>query len=166
VQSPLYPLPPFGVGANMAFRLDVLREVGGFDDALGAGTRTRAGEDTLMFTEVLERGGTCLYRPTAITRHFHRRQEAGLAQQMYGYGCGLTAYYTALVLEHPAVLPQLVRLAGRAWHDMRSPSGARHASISDGFPPELLRANRRGMLAGPGSYVAQRLLDRRGRKRM
>jgi hypothetical protein len=162
MQSPYYPLPPFGVGANMAFRLDVLRDVGGFDEALGAGTRTRAGEDTLIFTEVLRRGGTMLYWPTAITRHVHRRDFAGLTEQMYGYGCGLTAYYTAMVLNRPAVVPELVRLAGRAWHDMRSTSGARHASLGEDFPPQLLAANRRGMLAGPGSYLAQRIADRRG----
>jgi GT2 family glycosyltransferase len=166
LQSPLYPLPPFGVGANMAFRLEALREVGGFEEALGAGTRARAGEDTLMFTEVLLRGGTSLYWPTAITRHFHRRDQASLTQQMYSYGCGLTAYYTALLVRHPAVASELVRLARRAWHDMRSPSGARRSGIGEGFPPALLRANRRGMLAGPGSYVAQHIADRRGRNRV
>ena len=35
-QSPLYPLPPFGTGGNMAFRRDVLKQIGGFDCALGA----------------------------------------------------------------------------------------------------------------------------------
>ena len=35
-QSPLYPLPPFGAGANMAFRREVLTAIGGFDVALGA----------------------------------------------------------------------------------------------------------------------------------
>jgi GT2 family glycosyltransferase len=163
-QSPYYPLPPFGVGANMAFRVDALREVGGFDEALGAGTRSRAGEDTLMFTEILKRGGTSLYWPTAIARHFHRRDHAALTAQMHGYGCGLTAYYTALVLRHPAVVPELVRLTAHAWHDMRSPSGSR-ASLADDFPPDLLAANQRGMLAGPGRYVAQRAADRLARKR-
>jgi GT2 family glycosyltransferase len=165
LQSPFYPLPPFGVGANMAFRLEALREVGGFDEALGAGTGTRAGEDTLMFTEILHRGGTSLYWPTALTRHFHRRDRDALTQQMYAYGCGLTAYYTALVLKHPAVVPELVRLTARAWHDMRSTTGPRHASIQEDFPPELLTANRRGMLAGPASYVAERIADRRRGKR-
>ncbi len=33
-QHPLYPLPPFGAGGNMAFRRDALIEIGGFDPAL------------------------------------------------------------------------------------------------------------------------------------
>ena len=32
--NPLYPLPPFGVGANMAFRREALASIGGFDVAL------------------------------------------------------------------------------------------------------------------------------------
>jgi hypothetical protein len=39
IQSPLYPLPPFGTGANMTFRPGVLERIGGWDTALGAGTR-------------------------------------------------------------------------------------------------------------------------------
>jgi Glycosyl transferase family 2 len=55
-QSPLYPLPPFGVGANMAFRRAALDRVGGFDVALGAGTPTGGGEDTLALTLVMLEG--------------------------------------------------------------------------------------------------------------
>jgi O-antigen biosynthesis protein len=42
-QHPLYPLPPFGVGASMAFDRLALIRIGGFDVALGAGTPARAG---------------------------------------------------------------------------------------------------------------------------
>ena len=38
IQSPLYPLPPFGTGANMTFRPGVIEKIGGWDTALGAGT--------------------------------------------------------------------------------------------------------------------------------
>jgi GT2 family glycosyltransferase len=159
-QSPLYPLPPFGVGANMAFRTDALRRAGGFDPALGAGTRTQAGEDTRMFTELLRRGGTTLYHPSALTRHFHRRELSGLSAQMRGYGVGLTAFYTALLLDSPSVILPLAALAGRAIRDLSSSSSVRVATLEDDFPPQLLRDNRRGMLLGPAAYLRQRLADR------
>src|SRR5882757_7956317 len=49
-QSPLFPLPPFGAGGNMAFRREALTRIGGFDVAMGAGTPARASEDTLALT--------------------------------------------------------------------------------------------------------------------
>src|SRR6202008_4981899 len=52
-QSALYPHPPFGSGANMAFRREVLIEIGGFHVALGAGTPAMAGEDTFAFARTL-----------------------------------------------------------------------------------------------------------------
>jgi glycosyltransferase involved in cell wall biosynthesis len=164
MQSHLYPLPPFGVGANMAFRLAVLREMGGFDEALGAGTLTRGGEDTKMFTDILRAGGTSLYRPSAVTRHFHRRDVQGLSDQMYGYGSGLTAFYTSLVLADPRTVWPLARLVGTAVHDVVSPSSLRVATLESDFPRALLRRNQRGMLAGPSLYLRQRLLDRRRRR--
>lgn len=165
VQNPLYPLPPFGVGANMAFRVEVLRCIGGFDEALGAGTRTHASEDTRVFTEILRRGATSLYRPAALTRHYHRKDVAALKAQMYGYGCGLTAFYTALVIDHPGALLPLARLSARALREIRSDSSARHATLGPDFPTDLLAANRRGMAAGPLQYIIQREKNRRARRR-
>nr|BFE71390.1 hypothetical protein GCM10020092_046910 [Actinoplanes digitatis] len=39
IQSPLYPLPPFGTGANMTFRPGVIERIGGWDTALGSRAR-------------------------------------------------------------------------------------------------------------------------------
>ena len=162
-QSPLFPQPPFGVGANMAFRVQALRDLGGFDEALGAGTRTGGAEDTKVFTQVLRAGGTSLYRPTALTRHHHRRSVAALRRQMYGYGSGLTAFYTSLVLDRPATAAPLARLSGRALREVLSADSDRHATLGPRFPPDLLAANRRGLLAGPGLYLRQRVANRRER---
>ncbi|OLB81908.1 MAG: glycosyl transferase family 2 [Actinobacteria bacterium 13_2_20CM_2_71_6] len=158
-QSPLYPLPPFGTGANMAFRPRVIERIGGFDTALGAGTPAMGSEDTLAFTQVLRSGGTIVYQPTALVRHFHRRDLDGLRRQMVGYGTGLTAAYTALVRRNPLVLFPLVRLVPTALRDVLG-GGLRTATIREDFPRELLSANRRGMLRGPRAYFAGRRQDR------
>jgi GT2 family glycosyltransferase len=113
-QSPLYPLPPFGVGANMAFRREALERIGGFDVALGAGTPTHAAEDTLALSMLLLAGYRIAYEPAALTRHHHRHDMPGLARQLRGYDTGLTAYYLALVRHQPGVLPGLIRLVPAA----------------------------------------------------
>lgn len=110
IQSPLFPRPTFGAGANMAFRRCALAEIGGFDTALGAGTRTGGAEDTLAFTEVMLAGRTLVYAPAALTWHYHRRDDAALTEQLDGYARGLGAFYAALVLRSPRRLGGLVRL--------------------------------------------------------
>ena len=155
-QHPLYPLPPFGVGANMAVRTEALHVLGGFDEALGAGTPAQGSEDTKMFTDLLRAGGTVAYWPSAVTRHFHRRDLDGLRRQMRGYGSGLTAFYTASVLARPSTAVDLIRLAPRALRDLYSSDSLRVATLEDDFPRDLLAENRRGLLAGPWLYLRGR----------
>jgi glycosyltransferase involved in cell wall biosynthesis len=156
IQSPLYPLPPFGTGANMTFRPGVIEGIGGFDTALGAGTPAMGSEDTLAFTQVLVGGGTIVYQPTAVTHHYHRRDLEGLHKQMVGYGAGLTAAYTSLLLRRPRLLWPLLRLAPGALRDLTGSDSLRVATLEADFPRELLKANRRGMLAGPRAYLKGR----------
>jgi glycosyltransferase involved in cell wall biosynthesis len=155
-QSPLYPLPPFGTGANMTFRPGVIERIGGFDTALGAGTPAMGSEDTLAFTQVLVDGGTIIYQPTAVTHHYHRRDLEGLEKQMVGYGVGLTAAYTSLLLHRPGLLWPLLKLAPRALRDLTGGDSLRVATLREDFPRDLLTANRRGMLAGPRAYFKGR----------
>jgi GT2 family glycosyltransferase len=161
-QSPLYPLPPFGTGANMLFRAGVIERIGGFDNALGAGQPAMGSEDTLAFTAVLRGGGTIAYQPTAVTRHYHRRDLAGLHRQLVGYGVGLTAAYTSMLMKNPLVLFPLLRLMPSALRDLRGGGDSvRTATIGPDFPTELLQANRRGMLMGPLAYLRGRRLNRK-----
>jgi GT2 family glycosyltransferase len=162
-QSPLYPLPPFATGANMTFRPGVIERIGGFDPALGAGTPAMGSEDTLAFTQVLRGGGTIAYQPTALVRHYHRPDLAGLRHQLAGYGTGLTAAYTSLVRSDPRVLWPLLRLLPTALRDLLGGDGQRVAGLRPDFPRELLQDNRRGMLRGPLAYLRGRRGDRRDR---
>lgn len=155
-QSPLYPLPPFGTGANMTFRPGVIERIGGFDTALGAGTPAMGSEDTLAFTQVLVGGGTIVYQPSAVTHHYHRRDVEGLHKQMVGYGAGLTAAYTSLLVKSPRLLWPLIKLAPGALRDLTGGDSLRVSGLQDDFPRELLKANRRGMLAGPRAYFKGR----------
>jgi glycosyltransferase involved in cell wall biosynthesis len=159
-QSPLYPLPPYGAGANMAFRRDAVEGIGRFDCALGTGTATLAGEDTAALSALLLAGGTIVYQPSAIVHHRHRRDYGALERVMLGYGRGLSAYYASMLVRHPSCLPELVRLSGRAMRDQVSRDGQRLTEL-DGFPRELLRINRKGLLQGAFKYPGARLRARR-----
>jgi glycosyltransferase involved in cell wall biosynthesis len=162
-QSPLYPLPPFGTGANMTFRPGVIERIGGFDTALGAGTPAMGSEDTLAFTQVLVGGGTIVYQPSAVTYHYHRRDLEGLRKQMVGYGAGLTAAYTSLLLSRPGLLWPLIKLAPHALRDLTGSDSLRVSTLQEDFPRELLKANRKGMLAGPRAYFKGRRAARNAR---
>jgi GT2 family glycosyltransferase len=151
-QNPLYPLPPFGAGGNMAFRREALARIGGFDVAMGAGTPARASEDTLAFTLTLLAGYRIAYQPSAFVRHNHYPDAEGVGRQMYGYGVGLTAYYTALLRHRPSVFPGLMRLIPTVVGYLRGAKTQRVAG--PGEPLEQLgRQMRRGMLSGPAAYL-------------
>jgi glycosyltransferase involved in cell wall biosynthesis len=155
-QHPLYPLPAFGAGVNMGFRIEALEEIGGFDPALGAGSPAGGSEDTAVFSQVLLRGHALVYTPDAVVRHYHRPDVAALERQLAGYGRGLTAYYTKLVLDRPRLLWELGKLAPTAVRDLLSDSSVRNSGLGDDFPREFTRAQVRGMLQGPLAYLRGR----------
>jgi GT2 family glycosyltransferase len=156
-QSPLFPLPPFGAGGNMAFRREVLARIGGFDVAMGAGTPALASEDTLALTLVLLAGYRIAYEPAALVRHDHYAEMDGLGRQLRGYGVGVGAYYTALLRHRPGVLPALLRLLPAAAGYLRGADGA----VPQDIPARFKRMRLWGMLAGPAAYV--RSVRRQGR---
>ncbi|MFC7987139.1 glycosyltransferase [Streptomyces sp. NPDC057336] len=120
--EPLFPFTAgrFGSGANMAFRTAVLRSVGGFDPATGAGTQARGGDDLYGFVRVLAEGRRLRYTPSALVWHHHRETWRDLETQAYGYGAGLTAYLTAVLVNRPALLPGfLARVPGGLAHARR-----------------------------------------------
>ncbi|MFF6917910.1 glycosyltransferase [Streptomyces sp. NPDC012466] len=179
--EPLFPFTAgrFGSGANMAFRTAVLRSVGGFDPATGAGTAARGGDDLYGFVRVLAEGHRLRYTPYALVWHHHRETWRDLETQAYGYGAGLTAYLTAVLVNRPALLPAfLARLPrglahARALTAVRETEGAHGAGTPgdhDGrthpWPRRLSRLQRRGMVYGPVGYLkARRALRSPGREK-
>ncbi|WP_320783109.1 glycosyltransferase [Streptomyces sp. CRN 30] len=171
--EPLFPFTAgrFGSGAGMAFRTAVLRGIGGFDPATGAGTRARGGDDLYGFVRVLADGHRLHYTPSALVWHHHRETWRDLETQAFGYGAGLTAYLTAVLVNRPALLPAfLSRLPGglahaRALTAVRDASGdgeeagrapGGHDDRSHPWPRRLSRLQRRGMLYGPLGYLRAR----------
>ncbi|MGW0556223.1 glycosyltransferase [Streptomyces sp. NPDC002926] len=166
--EPLFPFTAgsFGSGANMAFRATVLREIGGFDPATGTGTPARGGDDLYAFVSVLAAGHRLRYTPDALVWHHHRESWQDLKNQAYGYGAGLTAYLTAVLVRRPALLPALLRKLPRGLAHARSITAHRdvggaavpgeHGVQDYPWPRHLSRLERRGMLAGPIGYAKAR----------
>lgn len=98
-----------GIGANMAFRLDVLRAVGPFDEVLGPGGDFHACEDGDMTYRVLKAGYALLESPDAyVVHHGFRTWEQG-RPMMRRVGLGVAAAYMKhLRLGDLAILPTLL----------------------------------------------------------
>lgn len=153
-RDPLFPFAAgaYGSGANMAFSSDVLRALGGFDPALGAGSRSLGGDDLAAIHAVLAGGHRLVYEPAAIVFHHHHPGYDALRRQVYGYGAGLTAYLTSVVVARPSSALVMAARAGAGARHALAPTSARNARRPPGRP-DLVRAERAGMLSGPWRYL-------------
>ncbi|WP_079008930.1 glycosyltransferase [Streptomyces sp. XY431] len=153
-EDPLFPFATgrLGTGANMAFRTDLLREIGGFDPATSTGTPARGGEDLLAFLQVLIAGRTVVYRPDALVWHPHRRSMEALSTQVFGFGVGFGAYLTAAVRHQPELLAALLARVPRGVRQTLrrgTPAGGRR----DPLMAHLGRLELLGLLYGPLCYL-------------
>ena len=155
----LYPFAAgmFGSGNSMAWRAATFRALGGCDPLLGPGSPTGSGEDLELFVRLIRGGGTLVYTPHAVVRHEHRRELPDLTRQMFSYGTGLFPMFAVYIGRRPWEAVAVLR---------RLPAGIRHILAADSerntgrgqdFPPELARAERRGVWSGP-LRLAQALL--------
>ena len=160
-QSPLFPFPPFGAGANMAFRRSVLVDIGGFDVALGAGTPAKASEETLAFARARLAEHTLVYQPSALVSHFHRETLAELKTQLHNYSIGTTAHYTALIMWRPRLLLSVLGLIPRAIRDNLPWKDPDRAATMRSSPAILVLTQLVGMLKGPVAYLKSSRRQRR-----
>lgn len=93
---PHKPSPTWSLGAtaNAAFRAAMFThpEMGLMDECLGPGMPSGVGEDTYLFYKAIKAGYTIVYTPEAYVWHKHRRTEAALKRQLYGYSKGHVSY--------------------------------------------------------------------------
>jgi O-antigen biosynthesis protein len=161
--SILYPYAAgtFGSGANMSFRTAILREIGGFDPAMGAGSPAPGGDDLAAFFDVIAAGYALVYEPSALVWHRHRRDYRALRNTAFTYGLGLTAYLTKIVFDRPSRARGLLRrLAPGLAHGL-SPNSPKNNGKRADYPAELTWRERYGMLVGPFAYARGRWKRRR-----
>jgi glycosyltransferase involved in cell wall biosynthesis len=101
----------FGAGANMAFRTDMLRSLGGFDEALDTGADVPGGGDLDIFYRVIRAGYPLVYEPTFMVFHQHRRDmRALLRQYRRSWGLGFMCYIRKCMKSDPERRANLIRL--------------------------------------------------------
>nr|WP_246215448.1 glycosyltransferase family 2 protein [Modestobacter muralis] len=152
----------FGTGASIAFDRQLLVDLGGFDEALGAGARTRGGEDLDAFLRVLRAGRALAYEPSALVWHHHRADDAALLRQLFGYGSGLSAFLTKCLLTRGTRGELLRRVpAGlRRGRDLSATTTERLGG-SAAAPRGATRRELAGFAAGPVLYLRARAEVRR-----
>lgn len=84
------PVWEVGAGASMAFRRRAFETVGYFDERLDVGAAGCSG-DSEYWHRVLTHGGVCRYEPSSVVYHYHRRDFAGLENQLFSYMRGHAA---------------------------------------------------------------------------
>jgi glycosyltransferase involved in cell wall biosynthesis len=123
-------------GCNMAFRRDVLLEIGGFDEGFRV-----AGDDVDVCWRIQERGWKIGFNPGAMVKHRRRDSVRAYLRQQRGYGRA-----EALLARK---WPQKYNTAGHAtW---------RGRIYGDGMPTSLVHGNKRVRYGRWGTGLFQRL---------
>jgi glycosyltransferase involved in cell wall biosynthesis len=164
-QDPLFPfqLGSYGSGANVAVTAQAFARLQGFDEALGAGTDSRGGEDLDLFFRAITEGMLIRYTPAAVIRHTDLRDMDAFARQRFNYGVGLASVLTKMVRDGHSK-PMLKRAAPGVRH-LVAPSSSRNAEKRGGYPFWLTGLEMVGIAYGPVAHLrAIRGQSRRARR--
>lgn len=150
----------FGTGCNMAFRVELLESIGGFDEILDMGTSIGGGGDLDAYVRLIDSGAVAAYAPDALVWHHHRSDPGELRRQFVGYGTSTGALLTKAMIDRPSVRLDAVRF----WFlRLRlSIRALRHARRGQSVvPASLVLLDVYGHLRGPWRYLRARLGHRR-----
>lgn len=163
--DPLFPYATgrFGAGVNMAIRRSAFIANGGFDETLGIGTPSRGGEDLSLFMRQVLNGGTVAFEPRAVVRHQHRETKVEFFEQVFGYGTGLTAMFSALIVSDPRHVAKMIRRLPGAFRLLTKPRDERSPSSRASYPRRTYLYHLLGMAYGPFAYARSVVRSRRER---
>lgn len=154
-------VPPSLMGANLAVRAQAVRDVGGFDEAIGPGAPFRTGDDYDIVLRLIRAGHGVLVLPGSVIVHYGLRSHGS---QMRALTWNNSVAHAAIDVKHirllePAILPTLaVRIFGDTvlWGNvlrLRRPTGlARLAAFASG----IARAARYPLDRRAGTYARRR----------
>jgi GT2 family glycosyltransferase len=111
-------------GPNVALPRDVMLEIGGYDERLGAGTRFPGAEDHDLSMRLLDAGCEVRHVPEAVVLHRSWRAKGDAVRLRWGYARGVGGFY------------------------------AKHASLRDRHTLERAARELRGRLRGAATSLA------------
>lgn len=142
----------FGVGANMAFRRDVLEGLRGFDTALDVGTPAQGGGDLDLFHRLLAAGHLMRYVPDALVWHQHRRTMPELWRQLYQDGRSFGVYLLKRWRSPEVRRRDVLRFTFGRWLPWLVGRCVLGLLGRGALPQPLLYAGLRGALTAPRAY--------------
>jgi GT2 family glycosyltransferase len=156
--NPFYPVGAgiFGAGANMVVRRDLVRALGGFDEALDTGPPLPGGGDLDIFQRVARSGAPIVYEPSLLVFHRHRAGHDQLRRQYWSWGEGFAAYLAKTYAADPA---QREKLRGMTawWLGYAGRRAIKALARRGDATPDLALAELAGGLAGlAGGYGRSR----------
>ena len=145
----VYPCGPgiFGAGCNMAFRRNVLRRLGGFDEALDTGAPLPGGGDLDVFYRLVRARHVIVSEPRCLVLHQHRRESHQLRRQLWTWGLGLMAFVAKSYVADPSQRPKFRRLLVW-WVGRGARMLVRRARGRDAPPVDLVLAELAGGVVG------------------
>jgi glycosyltransferase involved in cell wall biosynthesis len=152
--NPTFPLGAgiFGAGCNMVLRTDVVRSLGGFDEALDTGPPLPGGGDLDIWSRIARAGHPLVYEPRLLVFHRHRPDKAGLRRQYRSWGEGFMAYLSKTARADSTQRRRAARLV--AWwlrYEVRNVAASLHPRTD--VPPDLAISELIGGVLGlAGSY--------------
>ncbi|HWP47984.1 MAG TPA: glycosyltransferase [Candidatus Limnocylindrales bacterium] len=151
-----------GAGANMAFRRQLLNQLGLFAVELDGGTATQSSGDTYAFYRLLRAGYRIVYDPAAVVWHRHRRSYGELRKALYGYSVGTYAFLLRCLFQHRDL--QALQVAWYWFHHHH----LRHLRLGvlrhpDAYPLTMTLAELWGCFIAPYAYFISRRRERRTR---
>ena len=103
------------------------------------------------------------FEPRAVVRHQHRETPEQFFSQVFGYGVGLSAMFTALVIRDPRHLWHMARRLPGGLRLLTKPREERSPSQRASYPKGVFVKHVLGMALGPIAYAQSVTRERRGR---
>lgn len=156
--NPLYPTGAgiFGAGCNMVVRTEVVRALGGFDEALDTGPPLPGGGDLDIFYRIIRADEPLVYEPRMLVFHRHRREYEALRRQYWSWGEGFMAFVAKTYGIDPPQRAKLRRLV-RWWFAEQLGTLRRSYRRSTPLTPGLVLAELTGGIVGlTGTYGRSR----------
>lgn len=146
----LYPLSPgaYGSGNNMVWRRGSYQRLNGFDERLGPGRATRAGEDLDLYLRLITTGGRLHYTPNALVWHEHRETLSELRKQLRGYGTGLAATFLLHAMR-PGGAKQIAARLRIGLRLLLASDSSKNSRRGPDFPRRLVFDELFGLVLGP-----------------